>query len=378
MPAQAPTGSGPDRARGVEPPAPATDGFGVYLHIPFCERRCDYCAFATWTDRWQVVDAYLDAVRTELERAVDAGMPPATSVFVGGGTPSAVPAEALVRVLAAVPTAPGAEVTVECNPDTVTDELVAAYVAAGVNRLSIGVQSMVPHVLAALGRTHGPASVERAVATAARHGVAEVNLDLIYGAVGESLGDWAATLDAAMALGPTHVSAYALTVEAGTPLAADPDRHPDDDEQADKYLLADERLTAAGFDWYEISNWARPGSACRHNLLTWAQGDYRGFGCAAHSHVAGRRWWNVRTPDRYVEAVVAGASPEAAGEELDAERRRLEGLQLGLRTAAGVPADALDGQDRARFEGLVVVRGDRVVLTPAGRLLANEVALALR
>jgi len=378
VPAQAPTGSGTDRARGVEPLGPATDGFGVYLHIPFCARRCDYCAFATWTDRWQVVDAYLDAVRTELERAVDAGMPPATSVFVGGGTPSAVPAEALVRVLAAVPTAPGAEVTVECNPDTVTDELVAAYVAAGVNRLSIGVQSMVPHVLAALGRTHGPASVERAVATAARHGVAEVNLDLIYGAVGESLGDWAATLDAAVALGPTHVSAYALTVEAGTPLAADPDRHPDDDEQADKYLLADERLTAAGFDWYEISNWARPGSACRHNLLTWAQGDYRGFGCAAHSHVAGRRWWNVRTPDRYVEAVVAGASPEAAGEELDAERRRLEGLQLGLRTAAGVPADALDGQDRARFEGLVVVRGDRVVLTPAGRLLANEVALALR
>lgn len=369
----------PDRPPAV--PSASASGraaFGVYLHVPFCARRCDYCAFATWTDRGHLVDAYLDALRVELRRAVDAGMPPATSVFVGGGTPSLVPAGSLARVLAAIPTRPGAEVTVECNPDTVTDELVATYVGAGVTRLSLGVQSMVPHVLAALGRTHDPANVERAVALAARHGVTEVNLDLIYGAAGESLGDWATTLDATLALGPAHVSAYALTVEAGTPLASDPRRHPDDDEQADKYLLAAERLEPAGYRWYEISNWARPGSECRHNLLYWSQGEYRGFGCAAHSHVGGRRWWNVRTPERYVEAVTAGEPAEAAGEELDSDRRRLEGLQLALRTAAGVPAGALPPEDLERFEGLVERRGDRLMLTRTGRLLANEVALALR
>jgi oxygen-independent coproporphyrinogen-3 oxidase len=363
----------------VDPsPGAGRAAFGVYLHIPFCARRCDYCAFAAWTDRGHLVDAYLEALRTDLRRAVDAGMPPATSVFVGGGTPSLVPARALARVLAAVPTVPGAEVTVECNPDTVTDELVGTYAAAGVTRLSLGVQSMVPRVLAVLGRTHDPANVERAVALAGRHGVTEVNVDLIYGAAGESLVDWATTLDAVLALGPTHVSAYALTVEPGTPLAGDPGRHPDEDDQADKYLLAADRLETAGYRWYEISNWARPGSECRHNLLYWSQGEYRGFGCAAHSHVSGRRWWNVRTPERYVEVVAAGAPAEAAGEELDAERRRLEGLQLALRTATGVPAGALGDEDLERLGGLVERRGERLVLTRAGRLLANEVALALR
>ena len=351
--------------------------FGVYVHIPFCASRCDYCAFATWTDRAHLVDRYVDAVVADAHRLVTEGMAPATSVFFGGGTPSLIPAEQLARILAAVPRADGAEVTVECNPDTVTSHLTDVYVAAGVTRVSIGVQSMVPHVLATLGRSHDPANVRRAVAAARSSGITEINLDLIYGAVGESVDDWARTLDEALALDPDHVSAYGLTVEAGTPLADDPARHPDDDDQADKYLLADDRLTAAGMPWYEISNWARPGHECRHNLLYWTQGDYQGLGCAAHSHRAGRRFWNVRTPDRYVELVEAGRPVAAAGEHLDTEARRLEALQLALRTAGGVPTSALPVGDQGVPPDLVDVRGDVAVLTRRGRLLANEVALRL-
>jgi oxygen-independent coproporphyrinogen-3 oxidase len=355
-----------------------TSPFGVYLHVPFCAHRCDYCAFATWTDRGHLVEAYLDACRTEVERAVAAGMPEATSVFVGGGTPSLVPAASLVRVLEAIPLAPGAEVTVECNPDTVTDELVATYAAGGVNRLSLGVQSMVPHVLRALGRTHDRRNVRKSVEIARRHGLDDLNLDIIYGAAGESLADWRETLDEVVGLRPTHVSAYALTVEPGTPLADDPPRHPVDDDQADKYLLATEVLGGSGLESYEISNWAIPGHECRHNRLYWDQGDYLGFGCAAHSHRQGRRWWNLRTPERYIAAVEAGEPTEAAGEDLDDETRALEGLQLRLRTVDGVPLDALDPVAEPELAGLVEARDDRWVLTTEGRLLANEVALRLR
>jgi oxygen-independent coproporphyrinogen-3 oxidase len=345
------------------------------VHIPFCARRCDYCAFATWTDRSNLIDPYLAAVVADVERAVAAGMPAVTSVFFGGGTPSLVPAAGLMRVLAALPVAPGAEVTVECNPDTVTAALVAVYREAGVNRLSLGVQSMVPHVLAALGRTHDPANVRHAVALARDAGFESFNLDLIYGAAGESLDDWRRTLTEALALEPPHISAYGLTVEPGTPLADDPARHPDDDRQAAEYEVADEVLGAAGLVNYEISNWALPGHECRHNLLYWGQGDYLGFGCAAHSHRSGRRWWNVRTPERYIALVTDGESPEAAGETLDAETRRVEGLQLALRTRSGVPASALDVE---ALDGLVQRDGERVVLTRAGRLVANEIAVRLR
>jgi coproporphyrinogen III oxidase-like Fe-S oxidoreductase len=194
--------------------------FGVYVHVPFCARRCDYCDFATWTDRHHLMAAYAAACVTDVRRRCDSQpVPPATSVFFGGGTPSLLPAELLVSILEAIPRAPGAEVTVECNPDTVTPELVAAYRAGGVNRLSFGVQSMAPHVLAALGRTHDPAGVERAVEAARGAGFDNFNVDLIYGAAGETMADWRATLDAALALDPPHVSAYALTVEPGTPLA---------------------------------------------------------------------------------------------------------------------------------------------------------------
>jgi oxygen-independent coproporphyrinogen-3 oxidase len=350
--------------------------FGVYLHIPFCARRCDYCAFATWTDRAHLVDQYLAACRAHIRRAVEDGLPPATSVFVGGGTPSLVPPDALMAVLAEIPRRDGCEVTVECNPDTVTDAMAATYAAGGVTRVSMGVQSMDPAVLAALGRTHDPAAVATAVERVRAAGIGDLNLDLIYGGAGEDVASWERTIDGVLALEPEHVSAYALTVEPGTPLAADEARHPDDDDQADKYVLATERLEAAGYQWYELSNWARPGHECRHNLLYWSGGEYLGVGCAAHSHRRGRRWWNVRTPERYLVAVESGAPVEAGGEELDDDGRRLEALQLSLRTRAGVPVSAL--ADDPALDGLVHRVGDRAVLTVTGRLLANEVALRLR
>jgi putative oxygen-independent coproporphyrinogen III oxidase len=324
------------------------------------------------------VAGYVDALAAEVRRAVAAGLPAATSVFVGGGTPSLLTPAQLGSVLADVPLRPGAEVTVECNPETVTEERLTGYAAAGVTRISLGVQSLVPGVLASLGREHDPAEAVTAVAAVRAVGFASWNVDLIYGAAGETADDWRRTLDGVLALEPPHVSAYALTVEPGTPLADDPARAPDDDVQAEAYLAAEAAFTGAGLANYEISNWARPGHECRHNLLYWAAGEYRGFGCAAHSHAGGRRWWNVRTPERYVAAVGAGGSTEAAGEELAPAERRLEALQLAIRTRAGVPAGALAAEDRAELDGLVVPDGDRLVLSVQGRLLANEVAVRLR
>ncbi|MBX3287233.1 MAG: radical SAM family heme chaperone HemW, partial [Actinobacteria bacterium] len=331
--------------------------------------------FATWTDRGHLEARYLAACRRQLVEAAP-GLPPVTSAFVGGGTPTLVSAEALLAVLDAIPLAPDAEVTVECNPDDLDERLAAAYAAGGVTRLSIGVQSMVPEVLRTLGREHRPENVHRA-AGAARAAGLPFNVDLVYGAAGETLQQWEDTLDAAIAFEPAHVSAYALTVEAGTPLAADPARHPDDDTQADQYVLATEKLGAAGFEWYEISNWAKPGHECRHNLLYWTGGEYLAVGCAAHGHVAGRRHWNLRTPERYVAAIEEGRSPEAGAEELDPRERRVEGLQLAIRTRGGVAGSDVDDAVVDELEGLVERRGDRVVLTPAGRLLANEVAIRL-
>ena len=348
--------------------------FGVYVHIPFCTRRCDYCAFATWTDRHYLTDAYVRACRTEIERA---GLPRATSVFVGGGTPSLVPAPLLVGLLGDIDRHTSAEVTVECNPETVTPLLIDTLLAAGVTRLSFGVQSMAPHVLRGLGRVHDRDAAVRAAQLAVAAGVPTWNVDLIFGGCGERDVDWRSTLDQVLTLDPPHVSAYALTVEPGTPLAADRARHPDDDVLADRYLVADEVLTAAGRCNYEISNWARPGHECRHNLLYWEQGDYRGIGCAAHSHEHGTRWWNVRTPERYIGAIVAGRSPVAGREVLGAEVRAREALELSLRTRAGVPATAVTDLETLVEAGLVTAGGGRAVLTPRGRLVANEVAVRL-
>ena len=349
--------------------------FGLYLHVPFCRHRCDYCAFATWTDRLHLEERYLAACEVQI-RAEAPQHPPVTSVFVGGGTPTLVDPHRLIRVLRSIPLAPGAEVTIECNPDDLDAERARIYADGGVTRISIGVQSMDPEVLATLGREHDPANVRRAVEAAHAAGLS-VNVDLVYGAAGETLDQWARTLDAAVALDPHHISAYALTVEAGTPLAADPARHPDDDTQADEYQLATARLGAAGYDWYEISNWSKPGHECRHNHLYWSGGEYLAIGCAAHGHVAGRRYWNHRTPERYLKAVEAGTSPVSGSEELDAEGRRIEHLQLAIRTRGGIPATEAPAGFVDRLDGLVEQHGDRVVLTTEGRLLANEVAIRL-
>jgi oxygen-independent coproporphyrinogen-3 oxidase len=367
----------------------------VYVHIPFCAARCDYCDFATWTDRAHLIDAYVEAcVRDVTQRALT----PVDTVFFGGGTPSLLAAHQLTRILDAIPRAGDAEVTVECNPDSVDLDKLRAYVDAGVNRVSFGVQSMRPHVLAALGRTHDPDNVARAVDAARTAGIDRYNLDLIYGTPGETLDDWSATLDAALALRPGHVSAYGLTVEPGTPLgkavASGTRVAPDDDDQATKYELADDRLAAAGLLWYEVSNWARPDEECRHNLLYWQGGEYTAIGCAAHGYTdlpdgAGRRWWNVRTPERYVEAITAGRSAVAGDEVLDEVERAAEAAILSLRTVGGIklPLPAADPSrvdsclDDLAAAGLLERTDDdgrpRAVLTRRGRLLGNEVAARL-
>ncbi|MCU1361183.1 MAG: hemN [Ilumatobacteraceae bacterium] len=346
--------------------------FGVYVHIPFCAKRCDYCAFATWTDRHHLEGAYLQALRDDIVRSM---AQPASTIFVGGGTPTMVDPHALASVIAAIPRTADAEITVECNPDDVTVDMLRAYRDAGVNRVSIGVQSMVPSVLASLGRWHVPDNVVRAVEAVKAVEMPTWNMDLIYGGAGESLTDWEHTVTTALALEPPHISAYALTVEAGTPLAAQPERHPDDDDLADKYELADDLFVAAGRVNYEVSNWSLPGHESQHNRLYWLQGNYLGFGAAAHSHEDGRRWWNVRTPERYIDAVRSGLPTEAAGETLDAATRRDEGLQLALRMREGVPVEALDADG---LDDLVTTDGVTVKLTRRGRLLANQVSLRLR
>jgi oxygen-independent coproporphyrinogen-3 oxidase len=352
--------------------------FGVYVHVPFCRTRCDYCAFATYTDIDHLMGRYVDACVAQLAAARDRGLPPATSVFFGGGTPSRLPADELCRILSTIPLAAGAEVTVECNPEDADPGRLATYVDAGVTRISLGVQSTRSHVLAGLGRVHDRERVEHALSAVAGARLTSWNVDLIFGGAGESDADWDATLTEVLGLPvpPPHVSAYALTVEPGTPLAADPDRHPGEDLLADRYLRADERLTEAGYRWEEISNWARPGHECRHNGLYWRQGDYLGVGSAAHSHRSGHRWWNLRTPARFIAAVASGESTTAGEERLSGPERHFETLALSLRTPYGVPEAALPADPS--LDALVTRAGGRAVLTPTGRLLANEVTAHLR
>jgi oxygen-independent coproporphyrinogen-3 oxidase len=374
---------------------------GVYLHVPFCRVRCGYCDFHTYTAielRGARQDMYADTLIREVELAEGVlggagAMRPASTVFFGGGTPTLLPAGDLARMLAAVREAfglqPGAEVTVEANPDTVTDAVAHELAAAGVTRMSIGMQSAVPRVLAALDRTHTPANVGTAVAAARGAGL-DVSVDLIYGAPGETLGDWSASLDAALALEPDHVSAYALIIEEGTKLARQIARaevpEPDGDVQADMYELADARLAAAGFDWYEVSNWSRgPEHRSRHNLNYWRGQDWWGFGPGAHSHVAGLRWWNVKHPAAYAQRLAGGESPAAARERPDEAARLLERVLLESRIREGLELATVPAVRREAVAGLIAdelvegpaaLRG-RIVLTLKGRLLADAVVRAL-
>ena len=367
---------------------------GAYLHVPFCSVRCGYCDFNTYTatelggGASQATYAATAVREVELLAGVLPGAPAIETVFFGGGTPTLLPAADLVAMLGSLRDTfglePGAEVTTEANPDSVTPESLAELRAGGFTRVSFGMQSAVPAVLAVLDRTHDPERVPRVVEWAREAGLS-VSLDLIYGTPGETLADWERSLDAALASRPDHVSAYSLIVEDGTALARRVRRGelpmPDDDDLADKYLLADERLTAAGLGWYEVSNWSRSRETrCHHNELYWRSEHWLGIGTGAHAHVGGVRWWNVKHPAAYAARLADGRSPAHSREVLDAETRRIERVLLEVRLRDGMPLALLD--DPALVEGPVTAGlaevvaapdGDRLVLTRQGRLLADAV-----
>jgi putative oxygen-independent coproporphyrinogen III oxidase len=404
-------------------PASVVDGadarnLGVYIHVPFCRVRCGYCDFNTYTSdelRGAKRDDYASQAVAEIHQAehvlARAGLPSraVSTVFFGGGTPTLLPASDLARLLGTVVDAwglePGAEVTTEANPDSVDLDYLLALKAAGFTRVSFGMQSAVPRVLATLERTHDPERVPLVVQWAREAGL-DVSLDLIYGTPGESLADWRASLDHAIAQQPDHISAYALIVEDGTKLARQIRRgevaQPDDDLAADMYELADAVLADAGYSWYEVSNWARgsaaePGESpefhqgdgaehrSRHNLAYWQGHDWWGIGPGAHSHVGGVRWWNVKHPAAYADRIAAGQSPAAGRETLDDETRRVERVLLAVRIREGLAANELTAEGRTAVAGLIADElvdaraafAGRIQLTLKGRLLADAVVRRL-
>jgi len=375
---------------------------GVYVHVPFCRVRCGYCDFNTYTAgelrgvrQSDYASQAIDEIRMS-RRVLEASALPARTVdtvFFGGGTPTMLPAADLVRMLAAVRDefglTTGAEVTTEANPDSVDRDDLARLAAGGFTRVSFGMQSAVPHVLAALDRTHDPARVPLVVGWAREAGL-DVSLDLIYGTPGESLVDWRRSLEAAIAERPDHLSAYALIVEEGTKLARQIRRgelaQPDDDLEADMYELADELLGAAGYEWYEVSNWAT-GAAfrSRHNLGYWRGDDWWGVGPGAHSHVGGVRWWNAKHPAAYAERLAAGSSPAVGRETLDAATRETERVLLLTRIREGIDIASLHAGGRHAVAGLIAdglvdaraALAGRLTLTRRGRLLADAVVRRL-
>jgi putative oxygen-independent coproporphyrinogen III oxidase len=369
-----------------------TPGFGIYVHIPFCRHRCNYCDFNTYEGQDAIHADYVKALVNEIDR-YGGSHPIATSIFFGGGTPTLLSPQQLRQVLDAVERrfgfAPDAEITVEANPETLDISYCATLLESGFNRISIGVQSTVHHVLQGLGRTHDAAKALDAIACAREAGFTDINADLIYGSPWEKAEDWQTSLEQVLASEPDHISAYALTIEEGTPLAtfvstgriADVDP----DVQAERHAVAEDVLAGTGFHRYEISNWARPGHASRHNVLYWCAGDYIGFGAGAHSHVAGRRWWATRLPRDFIAAAAVGRSTIDGHEELDVDSRAGEALILGLRLKTGIDLDGfarLFGSgplDRRQpvlqeFEaaGFLKRDGNWLSLTDGGTMLANE------
>jgi oxygen-independent coproporphyrinogen-3 oxidase len=367
--------------------------FGVYIHVPFCAARCGYCDFNTYVPEGRGQQhEFVEAALLELRHArAELGDRPARTVFIGGGTPTLLGVDELLRLLAGVADtfglAPDAEVTTEANPESVDGAVFRALRQGGFTRVSLGMQSAAPHVLRTLDRVHTPGRAMAAAIEAREAGFQNVSLDLIYGTPGESDADWEQTLEAVLSAEVNHVSAYALTVEPGTALAAairrGGVRPPDDGDQARRFVLADERLQAAGFDWYELFSWASSDEArCRHNIGYWRSYDWWGIGPGAHSHVGGVRWWNVRRPGAYAQRLRQGRPPIAGREVLTAEERALEAVMLGLRLRRGLPLSSLSeaavhaAQDQAA-RGRVVILGGRVHLTRKGRLFANAVTREL-
>jgi putative oxygen-independent coproporphyrinogen III oxidase len=385
-------GSLPEQAR----PEIMLRPLGIYIHVPFCTTRCGYCDFNTYTaselgsEPGASRAGYIEAAIQELDlaaRVLGPQAPPIATIFVGGGTPTVLPADDLGRLVAAVRDRFGlvedAEVTTESNPESVDAAALHRLCELGFNRISFGMQSAVPQVLATLDRMHSPGRPQQAVAEARAAGFTNINLDLIYGTPGESQVDWLASLDAALAASPDHISAYALIVEEGTRLAARIRRGelppPDDDDLADKYLIAEERLSAAGYTAYEVSNWSSTSSTrCRHNLGYWRSDHWWGIGPGAHSHVGGVRWWNVKHPRAYAYRLAEGLSPAYAREVLTPEDRRVERILLELRLADGLTTSLLTTTELSRLDDLrarrlAAVQDGKLILTSSGRLLADGV-----
>ena len=369
-----------------------------YIHIPYCVRRCGYCDFNTYTpaelaisnDLSETSRSYIDLLVGEIEfarQSSDASIVP--TIFFGGGTPTLMESKDLGRVISTIgdrfEIGREAEITTEANPDTVTKEKLATLREAGFNRISFGMQSAVPHVLRALDRTHNPENVLKATTWAREVGFQEISVDLIYGTAGESIADWELTVDTALSLPITHISAYALIVENGTKLGAQVKRGevvmPDDDQTADKYLIADDKFTAAGFDWYELSNWSKPGSECRHNLAYWNGDNWWGAGAGAHSHIDGRRFWNVKHPAAYTQKLLESGNPMQEQEILTAAEARTEEIMLQIRLATGLQISSLSSSEQSSLLGFLQQghllqpfwSDGRVVLSQSGRLIADRI-----
>jgi len=369
-----------------------------YIHIPYCVKRCGYCDFNTYTPSElkiatglsEVSNSYIDLLLLEIKQAkAQVGSASVPSIFFGGGTPSLMEPFDIGRVITQIRQEfdlnSDAEITMECNPDTVSKENLAAFRQVGVNRVSFGMQSAVPHVLATLDRTHNPENLLQVTTWAKEVGFSEISVDLIYGTPGETLADWQKSIDAALALPITHISAYALIIEEGTKLAAQIKRGEvapvDDDLAAEKYLLADKAFTAAGFQWYELSNWAKPDSLSKHNLAYWLGENWWGAGPGAHSHLNGKRFWNVKHPNLYKEKIQSNLSPIADSEVLEEIQIASEKLMLSLRLPNGVEKESLN-QDQISELSDYVESGHldllnwnqgRATLTLEGRLIADQI-----
>jgi putative oxygen-independent coproporphyrinogen III oxidase len=369
-------------------PSTAEVGAGIYIHVPFCLTRCGYCDFNAHAGLDHLMGRYVRALEREADLvASDWRDETIVSVFVGGGTPTMLDASTLDGLLSHVRSRfdldADAEITLEANPDTVDERRFRALLASGYSRISMGAQSFDPASLAALERIHSPDAVRRAFSAARAAGHRNLNLDLIYGADGETLDSWHRTLEQAISLAPEHLSAYALTIEPATPLGRKVESGavapPDPDLQADMFLLACELLGGAGYGHYEVSNWARPGFECRHNLGYWERRPYLGLGAGAHSYRRRRRWWNVRPPEGYLRAVEAGGVPVGGEERLGPPDDYLEEVFLRMRTLGGIPGSWVDDERAAAFVegGLLDRRAGRLVPTERGMLLLNEIALSL-
>ena len=369
-----------------------------YIHIPYCVKRCGYCDFNTYTPSElkiatrlsEVSNSYIDLLLLEIKQAkAQVGSAFVPSIFFGGGTPSLMEPSDIGRVIDQIRKEfvlnSDAEVTMECNPDTVSKDNLAAFREVGVNRVSFGMQSAVPHVLATLDRTHNPENLLQVTTWAKEVGFSEISVDLIYGTPGETLDDWQKSIDAALSLPITHISAYALIIEEGTKLAAQIKRGEvapvDDDLAAEKYLLADKEFTAAGFQWYELSNWAKPDSLSKHNLAYWLGENWWGAGPGAHSHLNGKRFWNVKHPNLYKEKIQSNLSPIADSEVLEEMQIASEKLMLSLRLPSGVEKESLN-QDQISELSDYVESGHldllnwnqgRATLTLEGRLIADQI-----